>query len=245
MFSTDVSLIVAFSAGLLSFLSPCVLPLIPSYLSFITGIAFDEFKDIPSKHDMRRRVLFNSLLFIGGFSAVFIALGASFSLLGRLLFSYQELIMKLGGILVIFLGVYITGALKIPLLARYLQFELRNKPAGYIGSALVGISFAAGWTPCIGPILGAILTMAATKPNTGVILLTAYSMGLGVPFLLSSLAIHSFFNFFDRFRRYIHIVHVGGGVLLIIIGVLMFINYFTVLNSYALRLTPIWLLERL
>lgn len=243
----NLSVLVAMSAGLFSFLSPCVLPLFPSYLSFITGMSFEEFKDQSVARSTRRKVMLHSLFFILGFSAVFITLGASFSALGSLLLQYQTLIRKIGGILIIFFGLYIMGLFKIPLLARYAQVHLQDKPAGYLGSLLVGLSFAIGWTPCVGPILGAILTLASTsgEVNQGMMLLGAYSLGLGIPFFLSSLALHKFLHLFQRFNRYIQAVHVTGGVILVVAGILLYTGYMTILNTYALQLTPQWLWERL
>lgn len=278
MKGVDLSVLVALGAGLLSFLSPCVLPLVPSYLSFIAGVSFDDFKRSHADPKLLRKVILNSLLFIAGFSSVFMTLGFSFSLVGQILIQYQEAIRMGAGLLIAFFGVYISGGLEylakladmaeckwekhaiwgiLPILCRpfrigryltrSLQFHLSNRPAGYIGSLLIGFSFAIGWTPCVGPILGAILALASSTAHitSGLLLLGAYSVGLGIPFLLSSLAINSFFHFFSRFKRYIEIVHVGGGVLLILVGILIFTGYLTVLNTLAIQFTPAWLWERL
>jgi cytochrome c-type biogenesis protein len=247
MTAMNLSVLVAISAGLFSFLSPCVLPLFPSYLSFITGMSFADFTEHSREKGTRRKVVWHSLSFILGFSTVFIVLGASFSALGNALLQHQELMRKIGGLLIVFFGLYITGLFNIPLLARYAQIQLQDKPAGYLGSLLVGFSFAIGWTPCVGPILGAILTLASTSGQItqGMLLLGAYSLGLGIPFLLSSLALNQFLHFFQRFTRYIQVVHVTGGVILIAAGILLYTGYMTVLNSYALQLTPQWLWERL
>jgi cytochrome c-type biogenesis protein len=278
MKGVELSVMVALGAGLLSFLSPCVLPLVPSYLSFIAGVSFDDFKRTQSDTRLLRKVVLNSLLFIMGFSAVFMTLGLSFSLVGQALIQYQEAIRMVAGLLIGFFGVYISGGLEylakaadlaqkkwaeqpilgiIPILfrplligrylTRSLQFHLGNRPAGYVGAMLVGFSFAVGWTPCVGPILGAILALASSTAHitSGLLLLGAYSVGLGIPFLLSAVAINSFFHFFSRFKRYIEIVHVGGGLLLILVGILIFTGYLTVLNSMALQFTPAWLWKRL
>ncbi len=243
----NISILIALGAGLLSFLSPCVLPLFPSYLSLITGTSLTDLEASHDQRIMRRAVIGNSLAFIAGFSAIFIALGASFSVAGRLLLVYQDIFRTLGGILIVFFGIYITGLLKIPALSRYYQFSPREKPTGYIGSGLVGATFAIGWTPCVGPILGAILLLASTQETirAGVVMLIAYSAGLAIPFFLSALAVNSFFTFSRTFRRYIQVVHVAGGVILIAVGLLLITNYFTVLNAYALRLTPKWLIQYL
>jgi cytochrome c-type biogenesis protein len=241
-----VGVVVAFTAGLFSFLSPCVLPLFPSYLSFVTGMSVADLQsDLTAA--MRRRVLLHSIAFIAGFSLVFVSLGASFSAAGQFLLDYRDVIQKIGGVLIVIFGLYIAGFLKVGFLGRTQQFQLREKPAGYVGSALVGITFAIGWTPCVGPILGAILSLASTADNVGrgIALLFAYSAGLGVPFLLSSLALGAFLKFFRRYRPFIPIVERGAGVLLIVVGVLVFTNYYLVLNSWAVSITPEWLLKRL
>jgi cytochrome c-type biogenesis protein len=244
--SASLGVVVAFSAGLLSFLSPCVLPLFPSYLSFITGMSVADLStDLTAA--ARRRVLVHALTFVLGFSLVFVALGASFSAAGQMLFQYRDWIRRIGGVLIVIFGLYIAGLLNIGLFARTQQWQIREKPAGYIGSLLVGVTFAIGWTPCVGPILGAILSLAGTADTVqrGVGLLIAYSAGLGVPFLLSAVALGSFLRFFKRYRPFIPIVERGAGVLLIVVGVLVVTNYYVILNSWAISLTPEWLLRRL
>jgi cytochrome c-type biogenesis protein len=244
--SGSVGVVVAFSAGLFSFLSPCVLPLFPSYLSFITGMSVSDLsKDLTAA--ARRRVLLHSVTFVLGFSLVFVALGASFSAAGQLLFQYRDGIRIAGGILIVIFGLYIAGLLKVAMFGRTQQWQIREKPAGYVGSFLVGVTFAIGWTPCVGPILGAILSLAGTAETVqrGVGLLVAYSAGLGVPFLLSALALGSFLKFFKRYRPFIPIVERGAGVLLVVVGILVATNYYVILNSWAISLTPEWLLQRL
>jgi cytochrome c-type biogenesis protein len=241
-----VGFVVAFIAGLFSFLPPCVLPLFPSYLSFVTGMSVADLQtDFTAA--TRRRVLLHSITFIGGFSLVFVSLGASFSAAGQFLLDYRDVIRQVGGTLIIFFGLYIAGFLKLAFLGRTQQFQIREKPAGYVGSLLVGITFAIGWTPCVGPILGAILTLASTSENVvlGVGLLLAYSAGLGVPFLLSSLALGAFLKFFRRYRPFIPIVERVAGVVLIVVGVLVLMNWYVVLNNWAVSITPEWLLKRL
>ncbi len=237
---------VAFSAGLLSFLSPCVLPLFPSYLSFITGMSVDRLAADVSAGS-RRRVILHSLAFIAGFSLVFIALGASFSAAGRFLLDYREWIRIAGGLLIIVFGLYIAGILRIGIFGRSRQIEIKTKPAGYIGTFAVGVTFAIGWTPCVGPILGSILSLAGTAETVrkGIGLLMAYSAGLALPFFLSSLALGGFLKFFKRYRAAMPVVERVAGVLLVLVGLLVVTNYFVVLNSYAISLTPQWLLKRL
>ena len=237
---------VAFSAGLFSFLSPCVLPLFPSYISFITGMSVaDLTADLSAA--VRRRVLLHAVAFVLGFSMVFVALGASFSAVGQFLLDYRDVIRRVGGALIVLFGLYIAGVLKLALLGRTTQWQIREKPAGYLGSLAVGVTFAIGWTPCVGPILGAILSLAGTAETVGrgVGLLVAYSAGLGVPFLLSALALGPFLRFFKRYRPFIPVVERAAGVILIVVGVLVFTNYYAVLNAWAISLTPDWLLRRL
>jgi len=244
---TEVNALVAFVAGVFSFLSPCVLPLIPSYLSFISGVSLEEMRGEQTLGRVKWRVVLNSSAFILGFSLVFVSLGASASYLGSLFLGYRDVIRTVGGIFILAVGLYLMGVFKIATLERYLQFNLSDKPAGYLGSVLVGITFAVAWTPCVGPILGAVLTVAGASADVGrgVFLLASYAAGLGLPFFLSALAINSFFQFSQAFRRYIRAFHVASGVLLAIVGVLLLTDYMTFLNAYALRFTPTWLVERL
>ena len=191
----NISLLLAFSAGLFSFLSPCVLPLVPSYVSYITGLSFEDLTNKTERTDILKTTVFNSLLFILGFSVVFISLGASASYIGKLMVSYQEIIRKVGGVIIIIFGLFIMGILKMNFLQVEKKMHIKSKPAGYIGSFLVGIGFAAGWTPCVGPILGSILLFASTSGSvaTGIKLLTIYSIGLALPLFISALAINSFY----------------------------------------------------
>ncbi len=238
--------LVAFSAGLFSFLSPCVLPLFPSYLSFITGMSVDRLThEITAK--TRVRVVLHSLFFIVGFSAIFVSLGASFSAAGQFLLDYRDWIRTGGGVLIIIFGLSIAGVLKIGLFGRTQQLQIRNKPAGFLGSFAVGLTFAIGWTPCVGPILGSILTLAGSERTVrqGIELMIAYSAGLGLPFLLSSVALGGFLRFFKRYRPFIPVVERVAGLLLVAMGILVASNYYVLLNSWAISLTPEWLLKRL
>ena len=237
---------VAFSAGLFSFLSPCVLPLFPSYLSFITGMSVDRLTAEVGTSE-RTRAFAHSVAFVAGFTAVFVALGASFSAAGQFLLDYRDWIRIGGGALIIVFGLYIAGVLRIGLFGRSAQFAIKSKPAGYLGSFAVGLTFAIGWTPCVGPVLGSILTLAGSENTVreGVALLLAYSAGLGLPFLLFSVALGGFLRFFKRYRPLIPVVERAAGVLLVAVGVLVVTNYYVVLNSWALGLTPDWLLKRL
>lgn len=244
---TDVNILVAFTAGIFSFLSPCVLPMIPSYLSFISGISLEEVRAAQVGSLARWRIAWNSLAFILGFSLVFVSLGASASFLAGFLLNYRSVIRVLGGVFILAVGIYLIGFVKISVLDRYLQVHLKDKPAGYLGSTLVGMTFGAAWIPCVGPILGAILTLAATSSEigTGVFYLGTYAAGLALPFFLSAVAVNSFFQFSQKFRRYLRAVHVAAGILLVIVGILLITDYMTLLNIYAIRLTPEWLIKRL
>jgi len=242
----SLGVVVAFSAGLFSFLSPCVLPLFPSYVSFITGMSVSDLTaDLSGA--ARRRVLLHAVAFVVGFSLVFVGLGASFSAAGQFLLDYRDAIRRVGGALIVLFGLYIAGVFKLGLFGRTAQLQIREKPAGYLGSLAVGITFAIGWTPCVGPILGAILSLAGTAETVkrGITLLVAYSAGLGLPFLISALALGPFLAFFKRYRRFIPVVERAAGVVLVVVGVLVFTNYYVVLNSWAVSLTPDWLLKRL
>ena len=225
---------VAFAAGLLSFLSPCVLPLVPSYIGFLTGMT------LPEMSGRRRVALLHALLFVAGFSLVFILLGASATALGRALNHYQVWLQRIGGLLIIGFGLVCLGVIKVDFLAQERRVNLEQKPVGYLGSALVGMAFAAGWTPCIGPVLGAILGLAATSTDVtrGMLLLGVYSAGLAVPFLVAALAVESFLDWFQRFRRYLPWVMRASGVLLVFVGVLLVSGEFTRLAGWLQGFTP-------
>ena len=241
METPTVGILVAFSAGLLSFLSPCVLPLIPSYVTFITGLSLDDVQHA------RRNALVHGALFVLGFTLVFLALGAGATLLGQSLRRYGDLISRIGGVVIIVFGLYLLGVLNIALFSRERRFHVANKPVGYFGTLFVGIAFGAGWTPCIGPILGSILLYTSTQADLvkGMWLLLAYSLGLAIPFLLSAVAIERFSMFFQRMKRQMMWVsRVSGGVL-IVIGILMVTNQFSILAGWLNQFTPAFLLERL
>jgi cytochrome c-type biogenesis protein len=236
-----LGLFVAFAAGLLSFLSPCVLPLVPSYIGFLTGMSLGEISA------RRRAALGHALLFVLGFSLVFILLGASASALGRALNHYQLWLQRIGGVLIIAFGLVCLGVIRLDVLSRERRVELEHKPLGYLGSALVGMAFAAGWTPCIGPVLGAILGLAATSHDLGrgILLLAFYSAGLAVPFLLAAAALESFLGWFQRFRRYLPWVMRLSGALLVFVGLLMVTGEFTRLAGWLQQFTPELLREQL
>lgn len=235
MESSNITFIGAFIAGLLSFLSPCVLPLIPSYVTYITGLSFADLQAEHPSHKVRQQTIFHSLLFIAGFTTVFVLLGASATYLGTFLQEQMGLVRKVGAVLIFIFGVHVTGLIPIGMLLGEKRVTIHRKPVGYLGSFLVGLAFAAGWTPCIGPILASILMVAATEDTVyhGIALLLIYSLGLGLPFFLASLAMHQFLVFFNRFKKYIRVFEIVTGVFLMIVGVLIFTNYLTVLTRYA------------
>jgi len=232
---SDVSYWVAFTAGVVSFLSPCVLPLLPVYITFITGMSFGDITQSQNKAQIRKKTAIHSLLFILGFSIVFVLLGASATYMGSLLIRHQDIFRKIGGIVVIILGVHFTGLFKLGFLQKEERFHLKTKPLGYIGSVLAGITFAFGWSPCIGPILSSILMYAATTQNVGrgMALLFVYSLGLGIPFFVCSLALNLFLSAYKKFARYLKVVMIVGGIFLIIIGLLIFTNNFSILTQYV------------
>ena len=237
----SLTLLVAFSAGLLSFLSPCVLPLVPSYVTFITGMGLDDVSRA------RRAALTHAVLFVLGFSFIFIALGAGATAFGQLLREYRVWIARVGGVLMVLMGLWMLNVIRIGALQQERRIHLSDKPLGFLGTIVVGIAFGAGWTPCLGPTLGAILLLAANESELakGITLLSAYSAGLAVPFLLSALAIEHFLGFFTKFRRNLGRVNQIAGSLLIVVGVLMFTGWFERLAAWLQPLTPAFLVERI
>lgn len=237
----SVGVAIAFSAGLLSFLSPCVLPLIPSYVTFVTGMSLEDVQR------SRRIAVVHALLFILGFTLVFLALGATATVLGRVLLSQRVWIARVGGLLVILFGLYLLGVFDIGVFARERRVHITDKPLGYFGTVIVGIAFGAGWTPCIGPILGGILTYTASQADLtrGLGLLFAYSMGLAVPFFLAAIAIERFIALFQRYRGTMRWANRVAGALLVVVGVLMMTSYLTVLSGLLQSYTPEALRTRL
>lgn len=236
----NVGIITAFVFGLLSFISPCVLPIVPGYLSFISGVSFDEMQNNESRSRVRNKILLNSALFIAGFSLVFIALGASATFIGQFLHEKITLISRIAGVVIVVFGLHMIGVYRIGFLNYEKRFHTQGKQLGLLGAFLVGLAFAFGWTPCIGPILAAILTIASQQDTVGkgVILLTSYSLGLGIPFLLTGLSLTVFFSAFNKFKRYLRTVEVVGGLMLVGVGILIMTNYLTVLSGYLSKWFP-------
>jgi cytochrome c-type biogenesis protein len=231
---SDIAFPIAFGAGLASFLSPCVLPLIPSYITFITGMSLEDVQRA------RRVALIHALLFVFGFSLIFLALGASATLIGRLLITYRVWISRAGGLLVLAFGLYLLGVFNLGAFSRERRIHVTDKPLGYLGTIFVGVAFGAGWSPCIGPILGSILTYAATQQEVsrGVVLLGAYSLGLAVPFVIAAVAIESFLSAFNALKgRMLWITRLSGA-LLVVVAVLMITDYMSVLTGMLRGWTP-------
>ena len=249
----NVTLLAAFGAGLLSFISPCVLPLVPGYLSYISGLSLDDMRGttavaggsavaVARAVGARRQVVLSSIAFIVGFSLVFVSLGAAASAIGQFLAERQALFNRIAGAVIIVFGLHTMGVLRIEWLYQEKRVHTSRKPAGFLGAGLVGVAFAFGWAPCIGPILAGILALASSRDTVGqgVQLLSVYSLGLGVPFLATALMIDRFFGAMSRIRRYYHAIELVSGALLVVIGLLIFTNRFTVIANWLTRYLPVY-----
>jgi cytochrome c-type biogenesis protein len=240
----DISYAGAAGAGLISFLSPCVLPLVPAYLSYMAGTTLESMLDDAdaARSATTRRVFISALAFVIGFSTVFIAMGASASALNRLILENIDIIGKIAGAVIVVFGLHYMGLLKIPLLYREARFHAKENSGGLVGAYLLGLAFAFGWTPCVGPILATILTVAASRDELGygISLLATYALGLGIPFLLAALAVRPFMRFMQRFRRHLRKIEFGAGALLVLTGILIFTNSLGQFSYFLLDLFP-WL----
>jgi cytochrome c-type biogenesis protein len=227
----DISILLAFSAGLLSFLSPCVLPLVPAYISYLTGSSIEELKDDKAKF----YTLYKSFGFVLGFSIIFILMGLSITSLGEILITHKNDFRKIGGTLIIVFGLHTIGVFKLKFLYREKRFLLFDKLKGPFSSVIMGMAFATGWTPCIGPILSSILIYATSMNSIGkgVLLLIMYSLGLAVPFILTAMAIENFTKQFKKFSKYLPIISTISGILMIIMGIIIFTNKLAILSQYA------------
>jgi len=240
MFDSDVSYLMAFSAGLLSFFSPCVLPLIPAYISYITGLSIDEFTE-HLEGSARKRMVLNTVFFILGFSFIFICVfGAGTTLLSTAFKEQKDLIGKAGGVIIFLFGLHFMGVFKIKWLYREKRAHFKKIPTGYIGSFLIGIAFSAGWTPCVGPILASIIGMGLTAESQweAVKLLSLYTLGLALPFFLTSLAIDFFLPLFNRVKHHFRAIEIITGLLLISAGALMFTGQFAALSGLFMKFWP-------
>ena len=236
----NVGILTAFFFGLLSFVSPCVLPIVPGYISFISGVSLDEMKDAGQDKSVLRSIIVNSLFFICGFTVIFVLLGATATTLGKTFNEYYPSISKFAGVLIIVFGLHMMGIFKLNFLNYEKRFHVREKKLGKFGSFLVGTAFAFGWTPCIGPVLAGILVIASRQDTVyqGIALLASYSLGLGIPFFLTGISINLFFNVFNKVKKYFHAIEVVGGAMLVLMGILIITNYLTIISAYFSRWFP-------
>ncbi|MCS7228967.1 MAG: cytochrome c biogenesis protein CcdA [Candidatus Kryptonium sp.] len=236
----SVGFLTAFLFGILSFLSPCVLPLVPGYISFISGLSFEELREQGGSKKFLSKTFLSSVFFVIGFSIVFIALGASATAIGKFLSDNMNIISKVAGVIIILFGLHMVGIFKIGFLNYEAKLKVRGKPLGLLGAFLIGFAFGFGWTPCIGPVLATILVLASQQETIkqGIMLLTVYSLGLGIPFIITSLSVNFFFKWFSKVRKYLNVVEIISGVILIILGVLIFTNSLGVISSYIMKVFP-------
>lgn len=230
----SVSILAAFIAGIISFLSPCVLPLVPAYLSFISGLSLEQIREGSRRKEMIRHIALSAVFFVIGFSTIFVSLGASATFLGKFLLSKISILSKIAGLLVVLLGLSIMGLVRIDMLYKEKRFQPRGIKKGLINSLLIGMAFAFGWTPCVGPILAAILAYAGTKEKVleGVLMLSAYSLGIGIPFIAVGIATNVAISTLNKVKRYMRVVEVASGLLLVIIGILILTGDISRLAGY-------------
>ncbi|MCM3742292.1 cytochrome c biogenesis protein CcdA [Oceanobacillus luteolus] len=224
----EVTVLLAFGAGLLSFISPCSLPLYPAFLSYITGMTVEELKT--ERGILRRKAFIHTILFLLGFSVVFLAIGLSTSFIGKFFLAYQDLLRQLGAIILVFFGMILTGILSFDFLLKDRKFQFRKRPAGYLGSILIGLGFAAGWTPCTGPILAGVIAMGVANPGKGLLYMSFYILGFAIPFLVMTL-------FLDRMtflKKHANRFMVIGGILMIVMGIVLFFDWMTVIIELLL-----------
>lgn len=241
MAALDVSYAAAAGAGLLSFLSPCVLPLVPAYLCFVAGTSLDKLIETETVDDrLQRRVIFSAIAFVLGFSTVFVLLGATASAVNQFIVQHIDWISKVAGAVIVLFGLHYMGLLKIGFLYREARVNPTEKPTTWIGAYVIGLAFAFGWTPCVGPILASILAIAGSSQELGfgVSLLAVYALGLGIPFLAAAFAIRPFMAFLQRFKRHLHKVEIAAGALLVVTGVLIFTSSLGQFSYYLLELFP-------
>jgi cytochrome c-type biogenesis protein len=242
--AVEITYWIAFTAGILSFASPCVLPLIPSYLTYITGLSFQQLEGAHPSAKVRVTVLLHSICFIVGFSVVFVLLGAIAGIASNKFQSHLReglvWLETIGGLFIFLFGVHMTGLFHFGVLLGEKRVQLHRKPSGFIGTFIVGVAFAAGWTPCIGPILASILVIAASSGGVsqGIGLLATYSIGLGIPFLVSGLLFHQFLSAFNRFRKYIRIIEICTGVLLMAVGIMLMFHMMGKLTMFLYQYIP-------
>ena len=245
----DITIIGAFTAGILSFISPCVLPLVPPYMAYIAGVNITELMEpgpqegdaaSPEPAALTKRMLAIALVFVLGFSTIFVALGASASAIGQLLRQYMDILATVAGIIIIIMGLHFLGLFRLAFLMREYRMEVNAKPATYLGAYIMGLAFALGWTPCIGPVLAAILAVAAQEESVarGALLLSVYSAGLGVPFLVAAALMKPFIGLVRRFSRYLGLVEKAMGVFLVITGVLFLTGGMQTISAWLIDAFP-------
>lgn len=227
---TDVNVFIAFGAGFLSFISPCCLPLYPAFLSYITGVSVNELKSENAM--LQRRTLLHTIFFLIGFSIIFVVLGMSTTYIGKFFVLYNDLIRQIGAILIIFFGFVVIGFFKPEFLMKDHKITFKNRPAGYFGSVLIGMGFAAGWTPCTGPILASVLALSVTNPGSGMFYMIAYTLGFAVPFFIMSF----FIGKMQWIRRHNAKIVKIGGYLMIVMGIFLFFDWMTKITSYLVNL---------
>lgn len=228
----DVSIWLAFGAGVLSFISPCCLPLYPSYISYITGVSISQLQDANQPRQLKRATMFHTSFFILGFSIIFFALGFSASWVGSFFSEYRDLIRMLGGVLIAVMGLFMLGLIKPGFMMKEKRLEVGRKRWGYLGSSVIGMAFAAGWTPCVGPILVSVLALAASNPSAGIAYITAYTLGFAIPFFIMAF-------FLGRTRwilKYSNSLMKAGGALMVVFGVLLYTNQMTILIAWLTEL---------
>ena len=236
----DVGIGAALFAGLLSFVSPCVLPIVPPYLAYLAGISFSQLSDDAVPAGTASRIFFSSLLFVLGFSTVFVALGATASFIGQSIAQYFHILSIIAGIVIIIMGLHFLGVFKIALLYREARIDVQKKPAGLIGSYIMGLAFAFGWTPCVGPVLAAILFVAGAEDTAmrGAGLLAAYSLGIGIPFMLAALFAGRFLGWANRFKKHMHKIEMMMGGLLVFTGILFITGTMSYISQWLLDTFP-------
>lgn len=240
---SEISYLAAAGGGIVSFLSPCVLPLVPAYICLVAGTSLEQLEQESREQGGKKinfKVVIMALIFVLGFSTVFILLGAGASVINSLLIQHMEILSKIAGAVIILFGVHMTGIIRIPLLYREARFNTIDKPRNWFGAYVIGVAFGFGWTPCIGPILGTILAIAASESSLsyGVSLLSVYALGLGIPFLLAAFAINPFLGFMRKFKRYFRAMEIGTGGVIIATGLLIFTGQFQVLAYWVLEFLP-------
>lgn len=238
----DVSLGGALIAGLLSFVSPCVLPIVPPYLAWLAGVSFDELKDEAPGAAQRRRLVLAALAFVLGFTTVFVMLGATASVLGRTIAQYFDMLSIVAGVIIIVMGLHFLGVFRIALFYREARVQVARKPAGPLGAYVIGLAFAFGWTPCVGPVLAAILFIAGSEGTAmrGALLLATYSLGIGIPFMLAAIFASRFLGWAARFRPHMRKVEMGMGALLVVTGILFMTGQMSVISFWLLETFPIF-----